>query len=56
MSDRSDLTYFTTRERQCREMSIEPGDVAVQRAHLNMANSYAAKILVLLGNTPAMPL
>ncbi len=47
MTEPTDLAYLVVRERLCRAMSIEPGDVSVQRAHLNMANAYAAEIIIL---------
>ena len=39
-----DLDYLVSRERQSRQMAAEPGDVAVKRAHLSLANGYAARI------------
>ena len=47
MTEPNDMAYLVTRERQSRELSIEPGDVAVKRAHLRMADAYAARILML---------
>ena len=45
----NDLDYLVTRERQSREMAAEPGDVSVKRAHLMMADAYAARILAFGG-------
>lgn len=52
MAETNDMEYLVQRERQCREMAAEPGDVAVQRAHLSMANGYAARIVTLGIDTP----
>jgi hypothetical protein len=49
MTEPNDLAYLTMRERQSREMSVEPGDVAVKRAHLDIADAYAVRILALKG-------
>ncbi|MDB5679339.1 MAG: hypothetical protein JWM94_2341 [Sphingomonas bacterium] len=47
MIEPNDMPYLVMRERQSREMSVEPGDVAVKRAHLNAADAYAARIIAL---------
>ena len=47
MADLTDVEYLVRRERQSRKMAAEPGDVAVKRAHLNMADGYAARIVAL---------
>ena len=46
MTESNDLAYLVARERLSREMSTEPADAAVQRAHLDLANAYAARIVV----------
>ena len=52
MAEPADLEYLIQRECQSREMAAEPGDVSVQRAHLAMADGYAAKIVALAGRPP----
>lgn len=47
MTERNDMAYLVMRERLAREMSEEPADVAVKRAHLKMADAYAARIVAL---------
>jgi hypothetical protein len=44
MAESSDMEYLILRERQSREMAAEPGDISVKRAHLDMADGYAARI------------
>ena len=52
MAEQNDMEYLVQRERLSREMAAEPGDVSVKRAHLNMANAYAARIVDLDGGPP----
>jgi hypothetical protein len=47
MAELHDMEFLVLRERQSREMAAEPGDVSVKRAHLNMADGYAAQIVAL---------
>lgn len=47
MNSAKEMAYLVTRERQSRELSATPGDLAVQRVHLNMADAYAAQIAAL---------
>lgn len=54
MGEPDDMEYLVQRERQSREMAAEPGDVSVQRAHLGMADGYAAKIVASAGKPPKL--
>lgn len=47
MIEPNDMPHLVMRERNSRALSKEPGDVSVQRAHLTMADAYAARILAL---------
>lgn len=48
MIEPNDIAFLTARERQCRELALVPGDISVQRAHVNMANAYAERIVALI--------
>jgi hypothetical protein len=45
MTEQNDLAYLVMRERQSREMAAKPGDISVKRAHLDIADAYAARII-----------
>jgi hypothetical protein len=47
MPESEDMAFLVMRERQSRELAAVPGDIAVQRAHLAMADRYAARISTL---------
>ncbi|MET3760112.1 hypothetical protein [Sphingomonas sp. UYEF23] len=51
MAEIEDMAFLVVRERQSRESAAVPGDIAVQRAHLGMADCYAARISVLKSQT-----
>lgn len=44
MAETNEMAFLVVRERQSRELALVPGDIAVQRAHLAMADIYAAHI------------
>ena len=48
MTEPNDIAFLTARERQCRESALVPGDIAVQRAHSNMADAYVERIAALV--------
>ncbi|MEG3178525.1 hypothetical protein U1872_19995 [Sphingomonas sp. RB3P16] len=51
MAEHEDMAFLVARERQSRELAALPGDIAVQRAHLGIAEGYAARICLLKAQT-----